>query len=114
MASLEQVQEIIDAGIEWFDEYPLEDRKKNLPNRTFEVLILDYDKAYRGEVVDGEIIDLTFGHPGPRTDVRMVLTSDDLVALHEGELKFASAWAAGRVRIDASIRDLLSLRALAK
>ncbi|MFZ1361319.1 MAG: hypothetical protein WAS05_00080 [Candidatus Nanopelagicales bacterium] len=114
MASLKQVQEIVDEGLEKFEEYPLEVRQKNLPDRTFEVLILDYDKAYRGEVTDGEIVSLTFGAPGPRTDVRMVLTSDDLVALHSGELKFATAWASGRVRIDASIRDLLSLRTLAK
>lgn len=114
MASLEQVQEVIDAGLEKFNEYSLEDRQKHLPDRTFEILILDYDKAYRGEIADGEIINVTVGAPGPRTDVRMVLTSDDLVALNEGELKFASAWAAGRVRIDASIRDLLSLRSLAK
>lgn len=114
MASLEQVQEIVDEGLERFEEYPLAVRQENLPDRTFEILILDYDKAYRGEVKNGKIADLTFGAPGPRTDVRMVLTSDDLVAIHSGSLKFASAWASGKVRIDASIRDLLSLRGLAK
>lgn len=114
MATLEQVQEVVDAALEKFNEFPLEDRQKHLPNRTFEVLILDHDKAYRGEIKNGKIVGLKRGNPGPRTDVRLVLDSDDMVALHEGELKFASAWASGRVRIDASIRDLLSLRAMAK
>lgn len=114
MASLKQVQECADAALEKFNSYPLEDREKHVPNRTFEVFVLDYDQAYRGEVKNGKIVGLTFGEPGPRADVRMVLSSDDMVAINKGELKFATAWASGRVRIDASIRDLLSMRSLAK
>lgn len=114
MATLEQVQEVADAAVAKFNEFPLAERQKHVPDRTFEVLILDYDKAYRGQTKNGKIVGLKLGKPGPRTDVRMVLTSDDMVALHEGKLKFATAWASGRVRIDASIRDLLSLRSLSK
>jgi putative sterol carrier protein len=40
------------------------------------------------------------------------LTSDDLVALTDGQLNVASAWATGRLRVDASIKDMLRLRAL--
>ena len=35
------------------------------------------------------------------------MTSDDLVALVDGTLHVASAWATGRVKIDAGVRDLL-------
>jgi putative sterol carrier protein len=40
------------------------------------------------------------------------MTSDDLLALVDGRLKMASAWATGRVKIDAGIRDLLKLRSI--
>ena len=40
------------------------------------------------------------------------MSSDDLVAMTNRELSFAHAWATGRVRLDASFRDLLRLRAL--
>jgi hypothetical protein len=44
--------------------------------------------------------------------VRLTVDSDDLLALCQGELPFATAWARGRVRIDASVLDLLRLRTL--
>jgi putative sterol carrier protein len=44
--------------------------------------------------------------------VRLTVDSDDLLALCHGEMPFAAAWARGRVRIDASVLDLLRLRTL--
>ena len=38
--------------------------------------------------------------------------SDDLIALAEGRLGFAGAWASGKVKVDASLTDLLRLRSL--
>jgi hypothetical protein len=38
------------------------------------------------------------------------MTSDDLIALTDGRLKLAAAWATGRLRINAGVRDLLKLR----
>jgi putative sterol carrier protein len=40
------------------------------------------------------------------------MTSDDLLKLVDGELNMASAWASGRVKIDASVFDLLKLRSV--
>jgi hypothetical protein len=40
------------------------------------------------------------------------MTGDDLVALVDGELHFAKAWGAGRVKLEAGFRDLLQLRKL--
>lgn len=114
MATVEQIHEVADSTVQKFNSYPLADRKKHVPDRTFEVLILDYDQAFRGETKDGEIVDLNWTTPGSAADIRIVLSSDDMIALNEGKLKFATAWASGRVRIDASIRDLLNLRSLAK
>lgn len=40
------------------------------------------------------------------------MSGDDLLALVAGELKFAKAWASGRVRLEAGFRDLLRLKSL--
>ena len=38
------------------------------------------------------------------------MKSDDLIALTDGKLNFAAAWATGRVKLEAGLRDLLRLR----
>jgi hypothetical protein len=44
--------------------------------------------------------------------VRLAATSDDLLALIEGTLPVPAAWATGRLKIEASVLDLLKLRTL--
>ena len=46
----------------------------------------------------------------PKADIRLTMTSDDLLALTDGQLNFGSAWASGRVKLEAGLRDLLRLR----
>ena len=48
----------------------------------------------------------------PKADIRLTMSSDDLVALTDGRLSFAPAWASGRVKLDAGLRDMLRLRSL--
>ena len=49
--------------------------------------------------------------PAP-ADIRLTMSSDDLLALTGGELSFAPAWASGRVKLEAGLRDMLKLRSL--
>ncbi|ACY97733.1 MULTISPECIES: SCP2 sterol-binding domain-containing protein [Thermomonospora] len=44
--------------------------------------------------------------------VRLTVSSDDLVALANDELHAAKAWATGRLKVEAGFRDLLRLRKL--
>ncbi|REF01191.1 SCP2 sterol-binding domain-containing protein [Thermomonospora umbrina] len=44
--------------------------------------------------------------------VQVTVGSDDLVALANDELHAARAWATGRLKIEAGVRDLLRLRRL--
>jgi Fe-S cluster assembly iron-binding protein IscA len=46
-----------------------------------------------------------------RPDIRLVVDSDDLVALADGELDFSKAYTSQRIRIQASMTDMLRLRA---
>jgi putative sterol carrier protein len=40
------------------------------------------------------------------------MKGDDLVKLVAGELNMAAAWATGRVKVDASVRDIIKLRSI--
>lgn len=52
------------------------------------------------------------GEPDRRPDIRISVRSDDLVAMAAGELSFGRAYTSNLVRLDASMTDLLRLRAL--
>ncbi len=75
--------------------------------------ITDLDTRFVGELRDGCLHDMREADPGSGpADIRIATTSDDLVELVGGALGFGSAWASGRVKIDASLMDLLRLRKL--
>ncbi|GAA2418274.1 hypothetical protein GCM10010420_55930 [Streptomyces glaucosporus] len=76
--------------------------------------LTDLDTTFAGRLVHGRIEDMTTvpGPPPERAQIRLVMTGDDLVSLVEGRLDFARAWARGRVRLEAGLRDLLRLRSL--
>ena len=50
--------------------------------------------------------------PNGRADITLRVASDDLVDLVEGRISFLSAFTSGKVKVDASIVDLLRLRSL--
>jgi hypothetical protein len=89
-------------------------RKAAALDRSLSCHLTDLGLTFTGRLRDGRIADVV-ERPGPPTekaDIRLTMTGDDLVALVGGHLNFASAWAAGRVRLEAGIRDLLRLRTL--
>jgi hypothetical protein len=84
--------------------------KVNL-DRSIACRIPDLDAHFHGRLTGGQIQDLAEGDD-PGAQIRLTVSSDDLVSLVAGELKFAPAWAAGRVSIKAGFGDLLKLRKL--
>ncbi|MEU9106981.1 SCP2 sterol-binding domain-containing protein [Streptomyces xanthophaeus] len=83
-------------------------------DRSLSCHITDLDQTFTGRLEAGRIrVDsLTPGPPAAKAEIRLAMTGDDLVALVAGELKFAKAWASGRVRLEAGFRDLLRLKSL--
>jgi hypothetical protein len=80
-------------------------------DRSLTCTIRDLDIIFAGRLKGGQLVDIG------RTDskdaqVRLAMNSDDLIALVQGSLNLVHALATGRVKIDASVRDLLRLRAL--
>jgi len=82
-----------------------------MANRSVSCRLSDLDVTFSGHLRDGRIQGMTTA-PAARADIRLTTTSDDLIELVDGRLPFAQAWSKGRVKVEASIRDLLRLRSL--
>jgi predicted lipid carrier protein YhbT len=78
-------------------------------DRTVSCTLRDLDVVFAARLSDGQLGDIRKADTA-EAQIRITLSSDDLLALVAGTLNMASAWATGRVRIDASMRDLLRLR----
>jgi len=82
-------------------------------DRSLSCRLTDLDQVVLGRLNTGAVRDLQVVDDGPevpKADIRLTMTSDDLVALTDGKLSFGPAWATGRVKLEAGLRDLLRLR----
>jgi len=85
---------------------------KALPDgRQIEIAVTDLDAAYWTDLSGGRMGKLHRG-PAPDAQIRMRVSSDDLLAMINGELGLVKSYLSGRIRIDASLSDLLALRKL--
>lgn len=83
-----------------------------LPSRrVIEAQCPDLDYTCYAEWREGRLTVLD-APPPRRPDIRISVRSDDLVAIVDGDLPFTRAYAANKVRLDASMTDLLRLRAV--
>ena len=82
-------------------------------DRSLSCRLTDLDEVVLGRLTSGSVRDLhvlPHGPAIPKADIRLTMSSDDLLALTDGRLHFGSAWATGKVRLEAGLRDLLRLR----
>lgn len=89
-------------------------RKAVALERTLSCRLTDIGVTFVGRLSDGRLLDIRLAdvsHDRP-ADIRLTMQSDDLPALIDGELNVPKAWATGRVRVSAGVRDLLRLKAL--
>jgi|GEM_PF-375784 len=112
VASLEQCREIIISLADQLNAADVEARRKHIPDRTLELTLSDLGASFHGRLTDGELVDIREATSGKKPHIKLMMRSDDLLLMTEGELHFAHAWATGRVRLDAGFRDLLRLRKL--
>ena len=111
MASLEQCLSALETVVGGLAAQPA---ARGL-DRTVSCRLPDLGQVLHGRLVKSRVQDLRAApeaSPPPRADIRLTMTSDDLVALTDGQLAFGAAWAAGRVRLEAGLRDMLRLRSL--
>lgn len=84
-------------------------------DRSLSCRLTDLGQVVRGRLARGSVHQLRAEPEDQsleRADIRLTMTSDDLIALTGGELSFGPAWAAGRVKLEAGLRDMLRLRSL--
>lgn len=110
MATLEQVEEVL---LELLGKLGRVDdtTRAMLPSRRLiEARCPDLDLVRYAEWRRGDL-ELLADDPQRRPDIRLSVHSDDLLRIASGELPFSRAVASNRLRIDASMPDLLRLRA---
>jgi hypothetical protein len=114
MATMEQCRTALDQFSGNLSKAPGDVRRAAAMDRSLTCWITDLDVTFTGRLRDGTIQDVTDapGPPKERAEIRLALSGDDLVDMVEGRLNFAHAWATGRVKLEASFRDLLRLRTL--
>ena len=86
-------------------------RKKTDLDRTLSCALPDLGVIFAGRLHDGVLTDIA-QVSDPSAQVRLKMSSDDLIKLVAGELNLAAAWGSGRVKIDAKILDLIKLRSI--
>lgn len=114
MASVEECRAALDKLVERFHELDEEIRTKHVVERTLSCRLSDIGVVFYGRIHPDGLDPFTESPfpDGRQPEIRLTLTSDDLLQLVNGELDLARALLGGRVKIDASLGDLLRLRRL--
>lgn len=114
VATLEQCRAAVEELARRLATLDHDRRREHARDRTVSCRLPDLDVTFHGRLHEGHLVDVTTSSDRHQTpaDLRLRLSSDDLVALVDGSLPVAQAWATGRLKIDASLRDLLRLRSM--
>jgi hypothetical protein len=86
--------------------------RARIPDRSVSVLVHDLGTVFHSRFQSGRLEPVAEVDAGedPATDLRLVMSSDELLALIAGELSFPAAWATGKIRVHARLAVLLDLR----
>lgn len=112
MATLEAVEGAMHGLLDRLSAVDPDLRRKYAVERTVACHVRDLDVVFLARLDETGAVSELRTADGGEAQVRLAASSDDLVALMEGRLSVPTAWATGKLRIDASMLDLLKLRAL--
>lgn len=111
MASIDEVEQVLADLLARLGDVDDSTRALLPSHRTIEARCPDLDLVRHAEWRAGQIV-LVDGPPDRRADIRISVLSDDLLDIASGDLPFGRAYAANKLRLDASMTDLLRLRAV--
>jgi hypothetical protein len=88
------------------------DRDQYFGNRSISVTIPDLGVTYATTLGAGgdPVRDVAPGEPP--ADIRLTANSDEVVALAQQPMNIARSWMTGKIKIEASMKDLFRLRRL--
>ena len=115
MATLQECEQAVGSLIDRLAEVDPELRRKYAIERTVSCWVPDLGICFFATLDDdGTITEIHRVDHGrrPKAQVKLAASSDDLIALIAGRLQVPAAWATGRLKVDASMFDLLKLRSL--
>jgi hypothetical protein len=112
MATRDQCEAAVRSLATRIDGVEAATRRRYVPDRTVVCRVPDLATSFSGEFRGGELVGLSEGARDHDAQIVFTLDSDDLVALADGSLPAGTAWATGRLKVDASLFDLLRLRTL--
>lgn len=111
MATVQDCERAVQSLADRLADVDPEVRAKLLRDRTVSCRVPDLDVVFLGRLSGAGLHDVRTGDD-PAAQLKITASSDDLVALAEGRLAVPSAWATGKLKVDASLGDLLKLRTL--
>lgn len=111
MATVDDCHDALERLAERLADVDDHERRKHAFDRTISCRVPDLDLTFSGELREGHLRDITTD-PSPRAQIRLTTNSDDLVAMTNGHLSFGQAWLKGKVKVEASVMDLLKLKSL--
>ena len=88
------------------------ERQEYFGNRSMSVTVPDLDVTFVTVLGAGDDLVHVAGPGEPQADIRLTADSDQVIALAEQPMNIARAWMARKVKIDASMKDLIRLRRL--
>ena len=115
MASLQECEAALQDLAQRVAAVDPELRRRHAVDRTVSCRVPDLAVVFHVRLTDGSVADLRCHDEQDAADqaqVRLAASSDDLVARGAGDLTPPVAWATGRLTVEASVLDLLLLRAL--
>ena len=112
MKSAEECREALQKLATRMSELSPADRDAYFGNQTISVTIPDLGVTFGTRLGSADEPVREIGPGDPPADIRLTADSDEVVSLAESPMNIARAWVAGRVKIEASMRDLLRLRRL--
>jgi putative sterol carrier protein len=112
MTSAEECRAALQKLASRLSELPPNEREQYFGNRTISVTIPDLNVTYVTLLGSGDDPVREAAPGDPPADIRMTANSDEVAALAEQPMNIARAWMSGRVKIEASMKDLFRLRRL--
>ena len=112
MATAEECRTALQKLAGRLSELSSDEREQYFGNRTISVTVPDLNVTYV-TVLGAGADPVREAAPGEApADIRMTAKSDEVLALAEQPMNIARAWMSGRVKIEASMKDLFRLRRL--
>jgi hypothetical protein len=113
MATAEECREALQTLTGRLVEMSPQDRASYFGNRSMSCHVTDLDVTFVTRFTDQGAEPVTEAKPDdPPADIRLTASSDDVVTLSATPANIARMWLSGRVKVQASMRDLLALRRL--